>query len=34
MPIFSDEAIAKMTTENEKEKAHQENRRTEYKIVK
>lgn len=34
MPIFSDEAIAKMATENEKEKAHQENRRTEYKIVK
>ncbi len=34
MPIFSDEVIAKMTKENEKEKAHQENRRTEYKIVK
>lgn len=34
MPIFSDEAIAKMPTENDKEKAHQENRRTEYKIVK
>lgn len=34
MPIFSDEAIAKMTKESEKEKAHQENRRTEYKIVK
>lgn len=34
MPIYSDEAIAKMPTEKEKEKAHQENRRTEYKIVK
>lgn len=34
MPIFSDEAIAKMTKESEKEKAHQENRRTEYKILK
>ncbi|MDR0802020.1 OmpA family protein [Fluviicola sp.] len=34
MPIFTDEAIANMATENEKEKAHQENRRTEYKIVK
>lgn len=34
MPIFTDEAIAKMTKESEKEKAHQENRRTEYKIVK
>ncbi|WP_343632579.1 OmpA family protein [Fluviicola sp.] len=34
MPIFTDEAIAKMTKESEKEKAHQENRRTEYKILK
>ncbi len=34
MPIYSDEVIAKMPTEKEKEKAHQENRRTEYKIVK
>ncbi|WP_343748690.1 OmpA family protein [Fluviicola sp.] len=34
MPIFSDEVIAKMATDKEKEKAHQENRRTEYKIVK
>jgi hypothetical protein len=34
MPIFSDETIAKMAKESEKEKAHQENRRTEYKIVK
>ena len=34
MPIYSDEAIAKMPAEKEKEKAHQENRRTEYKIVK
>lgn len=33
-PIFSDEAIAQLKTENEKEKAHQENRRTEYTIVK
>jgi outer membrane protein OmpA-like peptidoglycan-associated protein len=33
-PIISDEAINKMATEKEKEKAHQENRRTEYKIVK
>ena len=33
MPIFTDEAIAKMSKETEKEKAHQENRRTEYKIV-
>ncbi|MGV3611554.1 MAG: OmpA family protein [Fluviicola sp.] len=34
MPIFTDEAIAKMSKESEKEKAHQENRRTEYKILK
>ena len=34
MPIFKDEAIAQMTKESEKEKAHQENRRTEYKILK
>lgn len=34
MPIFSDEAISKMVKETEKEKAHQENRRTEYKILK
>ncbi len=33
-PIFTDEAISKMNSENEKEKAHQENRRTEYTIVK
>jgi outer membrane protein OmpA-like peptidoglycan-associated protein len=33
-PIISDEAIAKMTTDQEKEKAHQENRRTEYVILK
>jgi len=34
MPIVSDETISKMTKESEKEKAHQENRRTEYKFVK
>ncbi|MNJ84570.1 Outer membrane porin F precursor [compost metagenome] len=34
LPIYSDGVIAKMATEKEKEKAHQENRRTEYKIVK
>lgn len=33
-PIFTDEAISKMNSENEKEKAHQENRRTEYRILK
>jgi outer membrane protein OmpA-like peptidoglycan-associated protein len=33
-PIITDEAIAKMTTDKEKEKAHQENRRTEYVILK
>jgi outer membrane protein OmpA-like peptidoglycan-associated protein len=32
--INSDEKIAKLTSEKEKEAAHQENRRTEYKIVK
>ncbi len=32
--IISDEMIAKLNTEGEKEKAHQENRRTEYIIVK
>jgi len=31
--IISDEQIAKMTSEKEKEKAHQENRRTEYRII-
>lgn len=33
-PIYSDEEIAKQTTEAGKEKLHQENRRTEYTIVK
>lgn len=33
-PVFSDEEIAKMGSEKEKEKAHQSNRRTEYKIQK
>lgn len=33
-PVISDEAIAKMTTEAAKEKAHQENRRTEYTVIK
>lgn len=33
-PIISDEKIATISSENEKEKAHQENRRTEYKIIK
>jgi len=33
-PINDDEAIAKLESEEEKEKAHQENRRTEYRIVK
>lgn len=33
-PIISDEAIAKLASEKEKEKAHQENRRTEYVILK
>ena len=32
-PKISDEAIAKMATEKEKESAHQSNRRTEYKIL-
>jgi outer membrane protein OmpA-like peptidoglycan-associated protein/tetratricopeptide (TPR) repeat protein len=32
--IISDEEIAKLATENEKEAAHQSNRRTEYKILK
>lgn len=32
-PIYTDEAIIKMTSEKEKEAAHQENRRTEYKII-
>jgi len=31
--VISDEQIAKLTTEKEKEKAHQKNRRTEYKII-
>jgi outer membrane protein OmpA-like peptidoglycan-associated protein len=34
MPKISDEEIAKMASESDKEKAHQENRRTEYTIVK
>lgn len=33
-PVFTDEAIAAMKTEAEKEKAHQSNRRTEYIILK
>lgn len=33
-PVISDEAIAKLTTEAAKEKAHQENRRTEYTVIK
>ncbi len=33
-PINSDEKIEKLSSELEKEKAHQENRRTEYRIVK
>lgn len=33
-PIFTDADIDKLTTEKEKEAAHQENRRTEYKIIK
>lgn len=33
-PVISDEAIAKMTSEAAKEKAHQENRRTEYTVIK
>lgn len=33
-PIFTDAQIASMKSETEKEKAHQENRRTEYRIVK
>lgn len=32
-PVISDDDIAKMPTEAEKEKAHQENRRTEYTIL-
>jgi len=32
-PVFTDEQISQMTTEKEKEKAHQSNRRTAYKIV-
>jgi len=34
LPLFSDEKIASFATEKEKEAAHQENRRTEYKIIK
>lgn len=34
MPIFTDEQIAGFATEKEKEAAHQDNRRTEYKILK
>lgn len=33
-PVISDISIAKMTSEKEKEAAHQSNRRTEYKIIK
>lgn len=33
-PIIADEQIEKMSTEKEKEAAHQENRRTEYRILK
>jgi outer membrane protein OmpA-like peptidoglycan-associated protein len=33
-PVVSDEEIAKLAEENEKEAAHQSNRRTEYKILK
>lgn len=33
-PIYSDAEIDKMATEKEKEAAHQENRRTEYRIIK
>jgi outer membrane protein OmpA-like peptidoglycan-associated protein len=33
-PKISNAEIAKLSTEAEKEKAHQENRRTEYKILK
>jgi outer membrane protein OmpA-like peptidoglycan-associated protein/tetratricopeptide (TPR) repeat protein len=32
-PVFADEQIEKLSTEKEKEKAHQSNRRTEYKIT-
>jgi hypothetical protein len=32
-PKHTDEAISKLKTELEKEKAHQENRRTEYRIL-
>lgn len=32
-PVITDEQIAKLATEKEKEKAHQENRRTEYRIL-
>lgn len=33
MPVISDEQIAKLSTDKEKEKAHQANRRTEYKVI-
>lgn len=33
-PVYSDDQISKMTTEEEREAAHQANRRTEYKIIK
>lgn len=33
-PIYSDEQIARLSTEKEKEAAHQANRRTEYRILK
>ena len=32
-PVFTDEQIDQMATEKEKEKAHQSNRRTAYKII-
>ena len=33
-PVYTDDAISKLTTDKEKESAHQSNRRTEYTIVK
>ncbi len=33
-PVISDTVISKMSSDKEKETAHQSNRRTEYKIVK
>ncbi len=34
VPVYTDEHISKLATEEEKESAHQANRRTEYKIIK